>query len=69
MSEQVGSWFDALFGDVAVNAEQWHRAIYGDGDRKPWECPRCGKVHAPWVEHCDCKPRQDSASVGPSEFK
>ena len=22
-----------------------------------WICPRCGKVHAPWVAECDCKPR------------
>lgn len=19
-----------------------------------WECPRCGRVHAPWVAGCDC---------------
>ena len=19
-----------------------------------WECPRCSKVHAPWVAGCDC---------------
>lgn len=19
-----------------------------------WECPKCGKVHAPWVAECDC---------------
>jgi len=37
--------------------------------RKGWECPRCHKVHAPWVDACDCKPERDSASVGPSEFK
>ena len=21
-----------------------------------WICPRCGKVHAPWVSCCDCSP-------------
>jgi len=21
---------------------------------KGWECPKCGKVHAPWVAECDC---------------
>ena len=21
---------------------------------KGWECPRCGKIWAPWVECCDC---------------
>lgn len=19
-----------------------------------WVCPRCDKVNAPWVDHCDC---------------
>lgn len=19
-----------------------------------WECPKCGKVNAPWVQSCDC---------------
>ena len=23
--------------------------------RQGWQCPRCGKVHAPWVAHCDCQ--------------
>ena len=22
--------------------------------RKGWECPRCGKIWAPWVECCEC---------------
>jgi hypothetical protein len=21
-----------------------------------WECPRCHKIHSPWVDGCDCKP-------------
>lgn len=21
---------------------------------KGWECPKCGKCHAPWVAHCSC---------------
>lgn len=21
-----------------------------------WECPRCHKVHAPWLPSCDCAP-------------
>ena len=19
-----------------------------------WECPRCGRINAPWISHCDC---------------
>lgn len=22
---------------------------------KGWECPRCGRINAPWVRQCDCK--------------
>lgn len=22
--------------------------------RQGWQCPVCGKVHAPWVSACDC---------------
>ena len=21
-----------------------------------WECPRCGRINAPWVRQCDCSP-------------
>ena len=23
-----------------------------------WECPRCGKINAPWVSQCDCPKTQ-----------
>lgn len=26
------------------------------GPRLGWECPRCHKMHAPWVPACDCAP-------------
>ena len=26
---------------------------------KGWECPRCGRINAPWVRQCDC-PRNDN---------
>ena len=22
----------------------------------PWECPRCKRINAGWVPHCECKP-------------
>ena len=21
-----------------------------------WECPRCGRINAPWLPYCDCDP-------------
>lgn len=29
----------------------------GDYHTQPqqgWECPRCGKINAPWISYCDC---------------
>jgi hypothetical protein len=35
-----------------------------------WLCPRCGKVNAPDVKQCDCKPPQlPHTVVGPKETK
>jgi len=27
---------------------------------KGWECPRCGRINAPWVRQCDCPPSTTS---------
>ena len=27
---------------------------------KGWECPRCGRINAPWVRQCDCSPSPTS---------
>lgn len=24
---------------------------------KPWECPRCGTINAPWTSSCTCRPK------------
>ena len=24
-----------------------------------WECPRCGRINAPWVRNCDCRPENN----------
>lgn len=29
---------------------------------KGWECPRCGKIHAPWIQECNC-PRPNHTIV------
>lgn len=25
---------------------------------RPWECPRCRKINAPWLNQCFCQPTQ-----------
>lgn len=25
-----------------------------------WECPRCGKILAPWMPYCDCPPKVEA---------
>ena len=29
---------------------------------KGWECPRCGRINAPWVRQCDCSPSSTTIS-------
>ena len=29
-----------------------------------WECPRCHKIHAPWIAHCDCPALTFSTNTG-----
>ena len=36
-------------------------------ERKPWECPRCHKINAPWVEYCDCEPEQGKMTITPND--
>ncbi len=31
-----------------------NQGIFRDND-KGWECPRCGKINAPWMPHCTCQ--------------
>jgi predicted RNA-binding Zn-ribbon protein involved in translation (DUF1610 family) len=28
-----------------------------------WECPRCGKINAPWNPSCDCKATMEKTVV------
>ena len=30
---------------------------------KGWACPRCGKIHGPFVRECDCPPKTEGAST------
>ena len=44
---QVG---DTTGTSTSTTTSQWptYRAEQG------WECPRCGRINAPWVRQCDC---------------
>ena len=46
---QVG---DSTTGTSTSTNYKW---IYpGYNSEKGWECPRCGRINAPWVRQCDC---------------
>ena len=46
---------DSTIGKVTStydpNTWEWHSPYHSE---KGWECPRCGRVWAPWVTSCDC---------------
>ena len=31
--------------------------------KEGWICPRCGKVNAPFIGWCDCKPDEDMSNA------
>lgn len=41
---------------TSTTTSQWQ--IYKA--EKGWECPRCGRINAPWVRQCDCSPSTTS---------
>ena len=42
---QIGS---STTGKTTTSSWQSYKAEQG------WECPRCGRINAPWVRQCDC---------------
>lgn len=42
---QIGS---STTGKTTTSSWQTYKAEQG------WECPRCGRINAPWVRQCDC---------------
>lgn len=40
---------------TSTTASQWSTYNRSKAE-KGWECPRCGRINAPWVRQCDCSP-------------
>ena len=36
---------------------------------KGWECPRCGRINAPWVRACDCSNKWEVTCNGDEWWK
>lgn len=39
---------------TSTTASQWQTYNHYNAEQG-WECPRCGRINAPWVRQCDCK--------------
>lgn len=51
---------------TSTTASQWRTYKAERG----WECPRCGRINAPWVRQCDCSPSTytwDKITVNPCD--
>ena len=38
---------------TSTTASQWQTYNHYRAEQG-WECPRCGRINAPWVRQCDC---------------
>ena len=38
---------------TSTTASQWQTYNHYKAEQG-WECPRCGRINAPWVRSCDC---------------
>ena len=47
---QVG---DPTIGTSTTTTSQWQTYTHPKAEQG-WECPRCGRINAPWVRQCDC---------------
>ena len=41
----------------------WHCPYTQPKAEQGWECPRCGRINAPWVRHCDCSGSYDKWDI------
>ena len=46
---------------TSTTASQWQTYNHSKAERG-WECPRCGRINAPWVRQCDCSPSSTTIS-------
>lgn len=65
---QVG---DSTTGtSTSTTASQWQTYNHSKAEQG-WECPRCGRINAPWVRQCDCSPSStlgwDKITVNPCD--
>lgn len=46
---------------TSTTASQWQTYNAEQG----WECPRCGRINAPWIKQCSCTPSWNKITVNP----
>lgn len=54
-----------------TTTSQWQTYNHYNAE-KGWECPRCGRINAPWVRQCDCSPSTctwDKITINPCDKK
>ena len=42
--------------DSTIGTATYTYSNHSYNAEKGWECPRCGRINAPWVRQCDCSP-------------
>lgn len=45
---------DVVTGTSTSINTTWQCPYIQPKAEKGWECPRCGRINAPWVRQCDC---------------
>lgn len=49
----VGGSTTSTSTGTSTTASQWQTYNHYKAEQG-WECPRCGRINAPWVRQCDC---------------